>query len=161
MPKQYKGRPAVDQKLHLIGERSAGQIGARPPRLSHSSAALTLIQRWGKREIIILSLYCHHQNDSCIKMGSDERHFNVSLIVRNDKATRQCPQTTTFRKTKRRADAESSRGPSLYQLQNALPLGQNGSRDRAALLSNRQAMRSSWSTAGRDLCCLDMQTALM
>ena len=39
--------------------------------------------------------YCHHQNDSCIKMGSDESHFNVSLIVR-DKVTRQCPQTTTF-----------------------------------------------------------------
>ena len=49
----------------------------------------------GKREIIYLSLYCHHQNDSCIKMGSDESHFNVSLIVR-DKVTRQCPQTTTF-----------------------------------------------------------------
>ena len=28
-------------------------------------------------------------------MGSDERYFNVSLIVR-DKVTRQCPQTTTF-----------------------------------------------------------------
>ena len=28
-----------------------------------------------------------------IKMGSDESHFNVSLIVR-DKVTRQCPQTT-------------------------------------------------------------------
>ena len=22
---------------------------------------------------------CHHQNDSCIKMGSDESHFNVSV----------------------------------------------------------------------------------
>ena len=50
--------------------------------------------KWGKREIINLSLHCHHQNDSCIKMGSDESHFNVSLIVRN-KVTRQCPQTTT------------------------------------------------------------------
>ena len=30
----------------------------------------------------------------CIKMGSDESHFNVSLIVRG-KVTRQCPQTTT------------------------------------------------------------------
>ena len=29
-------------------------------------------------------------------MGSDESHFNVSLIVR-DKVTRQCPQTTTFK----------------------------------------------------------------
>ena len=49
----------------------------------------------GKREIIYLSLDCHHQNDSCIKMGSDESHFNVSLTVR-DKVTRQCPQSTTF-----------------------------------------------------------------
>ena len=28
--------------------------------------------------IIYLSLHCHHQNDSCIKVGSDESHFNVS-----------------------------------------------------------------------------------
>ena len=45
-------------------------------------------------EIIHLSLHCHHQNDSCIKIGSDENHLNVSLIVK-DKVTRQCPQTTT------------------------------------------------------------------
>ena len=37
----------------------------------------------GEREIIYLSLHCHRQNDSCIKMGSDESHFNVSFIVRN------------------------------------------------------------------------------
>ena len=30
-----------------------------------------------------------------IKMGSDESHFNVSLIVR-DKVIRPCPQTKTF-----------------------------------------------------------------
>ena len=30
------------------------------------------------REIIYLSLHSHHQNDSCIKMGSEENHFNVS-----------------------------------------------------------------------------------
>ena len=53
------------------------------------------VWRWGKKEIIYLSLHCHHQNDSCIKMGSDDSHFNVSLIVK-DKFTRQCPQTTTF-----------------------------------------------------------------
>ena len=46
-------------------------------------------------EIIYLSPHYHHQNDFCIKMGSDESHFNVSLIV-SDKVTRQCPQTTTF-----------------------------------------------------------------
>ena len=32
---------------------------------------------------------------TCIKMGSDESYFNVSLIMR-DKVTRPCPQTTTF-----------------------------------------------------------------
>ena len=32
---------------------------------------------------------------TCIKMGSDESRFNVSLIVR-DKIARPCPQTTTF-----------------------------------------------------------------
>ena len=50
---------------------------------------------WGKMEIIYLSLHCHHQNDSCTKVGSDESRFNVSLIVRN-KVTRQCPHITTF-----------------------------------------------------------------
>ena len=48
-----------------------------------------------EREIIYISLHCHHQNDSCIEMGSNESHFNVSLTVR-DKVTRQCPQTPTF-----------------------------------------------------------------
>ena len=43
---------------------------------------------WGVGwEIIYLSLHCHHQIDSRIKMGSDDSHFNVSLIVR-DKVTR-------------------------------------------------------------------------
>ena len=36
------------------------------------------VWRWGEREIIYLSLHCHHQNDSCIKMGSNESHFKVS-----------------------------------------------------------------------------------
>ena len=35
------------------------------------------------REIIYLSLHCHHQNDSCIKVGSDESHFDVSLMVKD------------------------------------------------------------------------------
>ena len=39
----------------------------------------TGVWRWGKREIIYLLLHCHHQNDSCIKMGSNESHFNVSV----------------------------------------------------------------------------------
>ena len=49
----------------------------------------------GRGILLSLSLHCHHKNDSCIKMGSDENHFNVSLIVR-DKVTRQCPETTIF-----------------------------------------------------------------
>ena len=71
-----------------------------------------------------ISIHCHHQNDFCIKMGSDESHFNVLLFAR-DKVTRQCPQTTTFEE-KRRTEAESNRGPSVSQ-SNALPLGQTGS----------------------------------
>ena len=43
----------------------------------------------GEREMIYLSLHCHHQNDPCIKMVSDESHLTVSLIMR-DKVTRQC-----------------------------------------------------------------------
>ena len=50
-------------------------------------------------EVGYLSLHCHHQNDVCIKAGSDESHFNVSLIVK-DKVTRQCPQTTQLLKRK-------------------------------------------------------------
>ena len=36
------------------------------------------VWRWGKREVIYLSLHCHHQNDFCIKVGNDDSHFNVS-----------------------------------------------------------------------------------
>ena len=79
------------------------------------------VWRWGKREIIYLSVHCHHQNDSCIKVGSDESRFNVSLIVR-DKVTRQCPQTAKFMKRK-----ESRSGIEPRSEPNALPLGQTGS----------------------------------
>ena len=37
------------------------------------------VWRWVKRDIIYISLHYHHQNDSCIEMGSDESHFNVSV----------------------------------------------------------------------------------
>ena len=46
-----------------------------------------------KREIIYLTLCYHHQNDSCIQMGSSESHFNVSLTVRG-RVARQCRQIT-------------------------------------------------------------------
>ena len=40
-------------------------------------------------------IHCHHQNTFCIKVGSNDSHFNVSLTVKS-KVTRHCPQTTTF-----------------------------------------------------------------
>ena len=48
---------------------------------------------------------------TCMKMGSDESHFNVSVIVM-DKVTGQCPQTTTF---------EEKGEPKQYQTE-VLPL---------------------------------------
>ena len=78
----------------------------------------------GEREIIYLLLHCHHQKDSCIKMGSDESHFNVSLIVR-DKVTRQCPQTTIFERKESRSGFEPR--SLCLPAYNTLPLGQTGS----------------------------------
>ena len=68
------------------------------------------VWRWGKKQTVYLSLHCHHQNDPCIKMGSDESHLNVSLIVR-DKVTRhevarQCPQTTIVTRKESRSRFE-------------------------------------------------------
>ena len=73
------------------------------------------------------SLHCHHQNDSCFNLGSDERCFNVLLIV-TDKVTRQRSQTTTFEE---RGEPKRNRTDvlllkAIYQ-PNALPLGQTDS----------------------------------
>ena len=78
----------------------------------------------GKRETIYLSLHCHHQNDSCIKMGVMRAVFNVLLIVK-DKVTRLFTDYNFSRE--RRAEVDSNRCPSAYQ-PNALPLGHTGSR---------------------------------
>ena len=56
-------RHAAVQRGGLLGTGRMGGMGVR---------------RWGEREIIYRSLPCHHQNDLCIKVGSDESHFNVS-----------------------------------------------------------------------------------
>ena len=76
------------------------------------------------RNIIYLSLHCHHQNDSCIKMGSDESHFDVS--VGSDGQSHKTMPTDHNLFEEKRAEAVSNRGPSAYQ-PNALPLGQTGS----------------------------------
>ena len=69
---------------------------------------------------IYLSLQCHHQNDSSIKMGSEENHFNVSLIVRDSHET-----VSTNHNLFEQKGEPKSRRPSAYQ-PNALPLGQTG-----------------------------------
>ena len=88
------------------------------------------VWRWGKREIIILylSLHCHHQNDFCIKMGSDESHFNVSVgsemgsnenhlnfSVGSDEQSHKTVSTNHNLFEEKRAEAVSNRGPSAYQ----------------------------------------------
>ena len=45
----------------------------------------------GEREIIYLSVHCHHQNDSCIKMGNNESHFNV--LVESDRQSHRIVST--------------------------------------------------------------------
>ena len=74
-------------------------------------------------EIIYLSLHCHHQNDSRIKMGGEERHFNVS--VGSDEQSHRTVSTNhnLF---------EEEGEPKRYRIEvlplNALPLGQTGSK---------------------------------
>ena len=96
-------------------------------------------------EIIYLSLHCHHQNESCIKMGSDESHFSVSLIVR-DKVTRQCPQTTTFEE---KGEPKRIRTEILLLTSlTPLPLGHTGSHRRTHRA--RDSVSSSVATVCRD-----------
>ena len=33
------------------------------------------VWKWGDRDIIYISLHCHHQNDFCIQVGSNESHL--------------------------------------------------------------------------------------
>ena len=59
-------------------------------------------------EIIDLSLHCHHQNDFCIKVGSDVSHFNVSLIVRDKvKDSVHRPQLLTRKESRSRFEPRS------------------------------------------------------
>ena len=102
------------------------------------------VWRWGKREIIYISLHCHDQNDSCIKMGSNKSHFNDPLNMR-DKVTRQHPQTTTFLKRR-----ESQSRIELRSF--CLPLGQTGSlqlsgqeRERLCCLMSTEVRRPIYS----------------
>ena len=58
--------------------------------------------------------YSHHQNDSCIRMCNDESHFHVS--VGSDGQSHKTVSTNyNLFLRKRRAEADSNRGPSAYQ----------------------------------------------
>ena len=92
----------------------------------------------GLRELsfaLLLVVFKSNHGSEGVKTDSDESHFNVSLIVR-DEVTRQCPQTTTFlmRKESRSGIEPRPLGPSAYQ-PNALPLGQTGSLGSRVVLS--------------------------
>ena len=103
--------------------------------------------------IIYLSLRCHYQNDSCIRMG----HFNVSLITVRD--SHKTVSTDHFSR-ERTAEAELSPGLSAYQ-PTALPLGQTGSQDSMflpQLLISAQTFRSA-PTASVDRCA-DIRSTL-
>ena len=101
-----------------MGRGRGGGIGARS--LNFFNAKLFPEKYRRGREGVYLTLHCHHQNDSCIKI---ERHFNVSSTVRA-KVPRQCPQTTTFEEKIDPNGMEPT--PSAYR-PNTLPLGQTGS----------------------------------
>ena len=72
------------------------------------------VWRWGKREIIYLSLHCHHQNDFCMKVGSDESHFNVSLDVRDKKVTKTVSTDHNFPRDRR--EPRSGTEPRSFRL---------------------------------------------
>ena len=68
-------------------------------------------------EVLYLTLCCHHHNDSCIKMGSKENHFNVSLKGwgwgegEGAGVTRRCPQTTSSERKEIRSGESNPRRP--------------------------------------------------
>ena len=76
----------------------------------------------GKRKIISISLHCHHPNDSCIKMGSDESHFTVPLIVRprHGQGHKTVSTDHSFRRLNENAEPKGNRAETVL-------LGQTGS----------------------------------
>ena len=63
----------------------------------------------GEREIIYLALHCPQQNEPCVKMDSDERHFNVSFITVRGKVARQCLKTRDRGREREREMTETHR----------------------------------------------------
>ena len=73
----------------------------------------------------------HHQNDSCIKMGSNQSHFNVSLLLWGKISVIVWGAKTVSANhnflTERRAEAESKQGPAYQTNTLLLVLGQTTS----------------------------------
>ena len=65
----------------------------------------------GKRDIIYLLLHCHYQSFSCIKVGSDESHFNVSVGSDGQKSQDSVHKPQPFLKRK-----ESQNSPRSFRL---------------------------------------------
>ena len=80
---QWRRRPHCSFPTLLVN------AGSSPERYWRGSKSQEM---GGGGEQQYLSLHCRYQNGSNFKKGSDESHFNVSLIVRG-KATRRCPQS--------------------------------------------------------------------
>ena len=64
-----------------------------------------------KRGRLYATLYCHHQNDFCIKMDSDENHFNVLFVAKDTvtitiKRNSVSPYTTTLQSQITSSDPE-------------------------------------------------------
>ena len=84
-------------------------------------------------DYIYLSLHCHHQNDSCIEMGSDESHFNVSVGGDGQSHRTVSTNHNLF---------EEKGEPKRYRTEVlpltsliALPLGHTGSRGRCVVIA--------------------------
>ena len=77
-------------------------------------------------DYIYISLHCHHQNHSCIKMGRDESRFNVSLIVRAKVTIKTVSLDHNLFEEKGEPKRNRAEALVLTSL-NALPLGQTGS----------------------------------
>ena len=63
-------------------------------------------------DYIPIAIHRHHQNDSRIKMGSDESQFNVS-VASDGQSHKTVSQTTTFLKRK---ESRSGIEPKSFRL---------------------------------------------
>ena len=108
--------PAPPPLLMLFWAKLRVQLHLPP--LRSLDLAWNPVEAGKEDDYIYLSLHCHHQNDSCIKMSSNESHFNVLLLVR-DKATMTVSTHTTtsvLKPEKGEPKRIPLRGPSAYQL---------------------------------------------